>query len=182
VNEPTLAQLTQLLWPNGDHLQSPQVYWLLDGARDPDIAGLVRFGNLEHACLFTGRLHPRLQAAAPYLVHLSAGSPTTNLLLGRGWGKAWGILIVAPPNVTLNQQRLHFKKLLRVQTEDRRELVFRFYDPRVLNLYLPTCTREECRTVFGPVSRFVAEVQMGRAVRVFEFQGDDLRFQEHSLS
>jgi len=33
-------------------------------------------------------------------------------------------------------KRLHFKKFLRVRTEDGRELSFRYYDPRVLNILL----------------------------------------------
>lgn len=85
MNDATLDALTHLLWPDSDRLDGPQVHWLLDDARDPQVARLVRFGKLEYACLFSGRLHPRLEAAAPYLVHLAAGSPTTNLLLRRGW-------------------------------------------------------------------------------------------------
>lgn len=64
---------------------------------------------------------------------------------------------MAPPDVTLTQQRLHFKKRLRVQTEAGRQPAFRYYDPRVLNIYLPTCTGQELRTFFGPVTRLLAE-------------------------
>ena len=167
MNEATLRKLTEALWPDGDTLGGAQVHWLLDGARDPEISRLVRFGGLEYTCLFSGRLHPRLEAAAPYLVHLAAGSPTTNRLLRQGWGKAWGILTVAPADVTLVQQRLHLKKLLRVQTEEGAVLAFRYYDPRVLNVYLPTCTEQERHTVFGPLHALVAETGGGAALRLF---------------
>jgi hypothetical protein len=171
MNDSTLQQLTEALWPDGDTLDGAQVHWLLDGARDPEIHRLIRSGGLEYTCLFSGRLHPRLQAAAPYLVHLSAGSPTTNRLLHEGWGKAWGILTIAPSAVTLMQQRLHFKKLLRVQTEDGRVLAFRFYDPRVLNVYMPTCTGAEVRTMLGPLTAIVAETGDGADLRRFSVQG-----------
>lgn len=181
MNDALLDALTKLLWPDGDRLDGPQVHWLLDGARDPEIARLVRFGKLEYGCLFSGRLHPRLEAAAPYLVHLAAGSPTTNLLLRRGWGHAWGIFTVAPPDVTLTQQRLHFKKLLRVQTEDGRQLAFRYYDPRVLSIYLPTCTGQELRTLFGPVTRLLAEGEQSvdSVLCAYDVDGELLRTTRH---
>jgi hypothetical protein len=178
MNDAALHALTAALWPDGDHLKGRQVYWLLDGARDPEILGLLRFGGLEYTCLFAGTLHPRLQAAAPYLVHLSAGSPTTNRLLRQGWGKAWGILTVAAADITLTQQRIHFKKFLRVKTEDGRELAFRYYDPRVLNVYLPTCTTDEFQTVLGPLTALIAESPGGHSMRVFEFDGTGMRLGE----
>lgn len=177
MNDATLQLLTQTLWPAGDTPDRSQVYWLLDGARDPDIARLVRSGGLEYTCLFGDKLHPRLQAAAPYLVHLSAGSPTTNRLMRQGWGKSWGILTVAPAAVTLVQQRIHLKKLLRVRTEDGTILAFRYYDPRVLNVYLPTCTRQECQTVFGPLQTIFAEGAAGLHLNRFQFDGSTM----HSL-
>jgi RimJ/RimL family protein N-acetyltransferase len=155
--------LERYLWPQGESLAGPQVYLLADGARDPELAALIRFGKLEYCCLFNGRLTPRLQAAAPYLVHLSAGSPLTRELLARTWGNSGGILTVVRADVTLEQQRRHFKKFLRVQDEDGRILQFRFYDPRVLRIYLPTCTAEELQRFFGPVSRIVMEPAEGVA-------------------
>lgn len=156
-------ELERYLWPQGQSLSGQQVYLLVDGARDPELAALIRFGKLEYSCLFTGRLTPRLQAAAPYLVHLSAGSPLSRELLARTWGNSGGILTLGRADVTLEQQRRHFKKFLRVQDEDGRVLQFRFYDPRVLRIYLPTCTADELQRFFGPVSRIVMESADGAA-------------------
>lgn len=182
MNATEIGRLTELLWPHGDGPDDPQVYWLLDGARDPAIAPLVRAGRLEYACLFTGELHPRLVAAAPYLVHLGAGSRTTNALLQRGWGKAWGIIAIAAPHVTLPVLRRHFKKLLRVRTEEGTELFFRFYDPRVLGIYLPTCTEMELQAFFGPLARLVVEEGDGGAVRIFEPDGRVIPAVDSALS
>jgi hypothetical protein len=168
MNDSTLQKLTETLWPDGDTLRGAQVHWLLDGAKDPEINRLVRAGGLEYTCLYSGPLHPRLEAAAPYLVHLSAGSRTTNRLLQEGWGKAWGIVTIAPAAVTLMQQRLHFKKLLRVRTDDGAVLAFRYYDPTVLNVYLPTCTDQERGTLFGPLDAIVAETDGGCGMRIFD--------------
>lgn len=167
MDKQVLDSLTAMLWPVGDGQAAQQVYWLLDGARDPQIASLVKSGDLDYECLFAGELHPRLQAAAPYLVHLKPESPGTALLLNLGWGQAWGVLALAPSEVPLGQLRLHFKKFLRVRTEDGKELAFRFYDPRVLTVYLPTCTAAEFTVFLGPASRLYAEFDTGQGVRVF---------------
>jgi hypothetical protein len=146
----TVEELTALLWPDGNSLSGRQIHLLADGARDPVIAPSIRFGKLDYTCLFAEPLTPRLRAAAPYLVHLAAGSPQTCEMLHRCIAEPWGILIAAPAHVTTRQLRLHFKKILWVQDEQGRQLYFRFYDPRVLSVYLPTCTRQERDMVFGP--------------------------------
>jgi hypothetical protein len=71
-------------------------------------------------------------------------------MLRRCAGEHWGILVSAPSHVTTRQLRLHFKKLLWVHDEQGRKLNFRFYDPRVLSIFLPTCTQEERNIFFGP--------------------------------
>jgi hypothetical protein len=155
MNETDVLKLVAYLWPKGDSLNGLQVHMLLDGARDPAIEPMICSGKLEYNCLFGGSLVPRLQAAAPYLIHLAAESPLTHELLMRGWSNNWGFLTLATPDVTIMQQRLHFKKFLRVQDEDGIEMAFRFYDPRVLRIYLPSCTEEESRRFFGPISRMI---------------------------
>ena len=46
-----------------------------------------------------------------------------------------------------------------MKAEDGRELYFRFYDPRVLRIFLPTCNAAETATFFGPVGQFLVEAQ-----------------------
>ena len=58
-----------------------------------------------------------------------------------------------------------------VQTEDGKQLYFRFYDPRVLRLYLPTCTPEEVRRSFGPVGCYLLEDEDPKTL--LRFTGDD---------
>jgi hypothetical protein len=51
----------------------------------------------------------------------------------------------------------HFRKFLIVETEDLEKLYFRFYDPRVLRIFLPTCSSSQLDEFFGPVDRFICE-------------------------
>ena len=171
MNNTTMQSLTTLLWPEGDKAEGKQVYWLLDGARDPEIVSLLGASGLPHVSLFSGQLHPRLMAAAPHLVHFPQAAAATELLLRRGWGKAWGIFTIVGANVNMDQQRLHLKKFLRVQT-GQGTLMFRYYDPRVLNVYLPTCTADGFQTFLGPVARVVCERDEGKTARTFSWQKD----------
>lgn len=167
-----IQTLTHTLWPQGNGPDCPQVYALLDGARDERIAPLVWGSNLPHTCLYAGTLSPALQSAAPYLVQLAPESRFFHNLVESGWGQAWGVFAVAQADVTLPLLRKHLRTLLRVQDEQGRVLAFRFYDPRVLRLYLPTCEPAEADQFFGPVSALFCEsdqpdisLQFGRAAQ-----------------
>lgn len=51
--------------------------------------------------------------------------------------------------------------------------MFRYYDPRVLRVYLPTCRPDELRTVFGPIRSYLVEGEDGSLIE-FEFDGNVL--------
>ena len=51
----------------------------------------------------------------------------------------------------------HFRKFLIIETDDFTKLYFRFYDPRVLRIFLPTCSDNQLEEFFGPVDRFICE-------------------------
>jgi hypothetical protein len=92
---------------------------------------------------------------APYLVHLEASSEFTTWVLTQGWGEHWGIFAIA--SADLFEMRQHFRRFLTVYDANGKPLLFRYYDPRVLRVYLPTCNAEELATVFGPVLSFICE-------------------------
>lgn len=155
------------LWPQGDHVTSPQVYAVIDGARDRRLEPMIRLSGLEYSCLYAGRLSPALERAAPYLIHLAPTARFTRELLTTGWNQSWGIVTIVPPECTIQQQRRHFRTIMRVKSEDGRFLIFRFYDPRVLRVYLPTCTAREATQVFGPIPQLLAESADGRQLISF---------------
>ena len=53
--------------------------------------------------------------------------------------------------------RKHCRTFLIVHGANGKPLYFRYYDPRVLRLYLPTCTAQELAIVFGPISSYLME-------------------------
>lgn len=164
----------QRLWPEGESLQSPQVFALLDGARDKRIEPLVRLSGRDYYSLYSGWLSPALRLASPYLVHLSREGQLTRSLLNLGWGRSWGMYMVVAADTGPVSLRGHFRKFLRVLSPGNKRLVFRFYDPRVLRFYLPSCKPEELKAFFGPVMRLVIDTPETDLME-FKLEGGELK-------
>lgn len=141
-------------------------YALLDAARDEQIYPSLLTADCNWASLYRGDAAARMAEVAPYLVELDRDSLFTRWLLRHGWGKSWGIFMNAIAG--LEVLRGHFRKFVMVQLPDGRSVYFRFYDPRVLRAYLPTCTDEEIKAIFGPVERYSMENDDGTLLLTFE--------------
>ena len=155
--------------PSPDHLQkvihplfrsiegqTPQgVYALLDAARDDAIYQEIVNSDVENVCLYRGEKAVELATVAPYLIRLKREYSFTQWLLSHGWGKSWGIFVQSP--ASFNELRQHFRTFLMVYDEEGKPLYFRYYDPRVLQVYLPTCNESELKAVFGPITRYLIE-------------------------
>lgn len=140
------------LWPAGpDEL----TYAIFDGARNPDVVPLVMGSKLPARCLYVGDIDPALVRVAPHLVRLSRNDPKSKALIERAWGESWGIFLRSTE--TLEGLHRHFRRFLRVRDEEGRRMLFRYYDPRVFRVYVPTCVQAELDYVFGPVEVFVVE-------------------------
>jgi hypothetical protein len=174
MDQPPVDRLLASIFPpaQADAGPPPSVYAVLDGARDERIARAVYDSRLEYECLFTGEISHDLSLAAPYLVQLDAGAAFTRWLLAEGWRKSFGIF--AWTRADIETMRRHCRRLLQIKDEDGRRLFFRYYDPRVLRVFLPTCTVAELREVFGPVERLVAEGAEGQLI-AYESGGRPLR-------
>ena len=163
-----LVSLKRSIWPSNP-VRPVRIYAVLDCARHPAIHDLIARSYREKSCLFAGDLHPELERAAPFLLELQPGDSLTDEILRRGWQDAWGILVRTES--TFRSLRRHLRSLLRVSTEDGRFHLFRFYDPRVLLIYLPTCTGAELELIFGDA-----------ILDVFAFSNDLQRSQKYSFS
>lgn len=173
------AVVIEQLWQPLPREPEFKVFAILDGARDERIYPRVTESALEHCCLYRGELEPDLAAAAPYLVQLDPDAPFTTWLIAQGWGDSWGVFAKAP--ATLPELRRHFRRFLMVYDPDGKPLYFRYYDPRVLRVYLPTCNAGELQIVFGPVSRYVSESEEPAALLEFGFTGSKLTARRSQL-
>lgn len=166
--------LQRLLWPQEE--ATPGSLWaVLDCARDWRLYHALLFSRLDHQCLYSGRLSPEMKLVAPYMVELSPRYAFTRTVLEHGFGQSWGIFVRIDDWTGL---RHHLRKLLTVRDAAGRKLLFRWYDPRVLRSYLPTCTPAELGQVFGPIDSFYAEAAGPEpAVHRYRFDGARLRTQ-----
>lgn len=153
------------------------IFCILDGASVPDLLDALYEHEPEHECLYRGELEPDLAEVAPYLVSLAPGSPFTDWVIKEGWGNHWGIFAAAP--VDLATMRRHFRRFLIVHDPDGKPLYFRYYDPRVLRVYLPTCNAEELDVVFGPIRYYLLED--GDAATALRFKADSGELKQERL-
>ena len=130
-------------------------YVLLDAARLGDELDAVLESNKNHVNLYQGSSALTLSRYAPYLFLYEEDSAFSSKILKEGWGQSWGIMVnAAQPQQVL---RAHFRKFLIVLNHKMEELYFRFYDPRVLRVFLPTCDGDQLKEFFGPVRQFTCE-------------------------
>ena len=135
-----------------------RLYAVVDSARAPYLALVPRTElAMETRTLFQGEMAPFLDHVAPHLVCI----PKDSLYLGlwtEKWGSCAGILLITreQPEVLYR----HLRSIYVVCDEEENEYFFRYFDPRVLRVYLPTCTREEARELFGPIRCILVEAEM----------------------
>ncbi|MFN2531632.1 MAG: DUF4123 domain-containing protein [Pyrinomonadaceae bacterium] len=145
------ASITERLFAD----DTRSVFVVLDGASVPGLVSKLQASNLECICLFRGALAPDVAEVAPYLVHLLVGSEFTKWITREGWGKHWGIFALSASDIRMLRQ--HFRTLLTVYDPNAKPVLFRYYDPRVMRTYLPTCNSEELTALFGPVDKYIME-------------------------
>ncbi len=140
------------------------LFAVLDAARSPRILKLLQGAKPEYESLYEGPEGEELAEVAPYLVSLPRDSELLERLVLGGWGESWGCFLTSPQPFT--ETRRHLRKFLLVQDERTgRQLYFRFYDPRVLRAFLPTCTAEQRAGFFGPLGSFLVEGARGELLR-----------------
>jgi hypothetical protein len=146
---------------------------MLDGASVPGLlARLESDSSLKAECLFRGDPEPGMAEVAPYLVKLEPGSEFAQWVVGTGWGHHWGTFVTSRQGFL--KLRNHLRALSLVYRRDGTPLYFRYYDPRVLRVFLPTCSAAQLKQMFGPVDAFLAEDDAGEAVGIYRLNGGEL--------
>jgi hypothetical protein len=133
------------------------LYALLDAAREPSVLKVILESKEEHQSLYEGPQGSQLAHFAPYLVRVPQKSALLDTLAQQAWSKSWGVFVTC--DTPLKELRAHFRHFLTVKLPDGSQVYFRYYDPRVLRLFLPTCLPEETTQFFGPVKHFLMEAE-----------------------
>ena len=127
-----------------DHVPPMKLYAILDAAKikTPGLRTRLDTSGLDFACLFTGQDYEELKDSAPYLVELKEDCNFTRILFTHDpkmpdellsvhlWHKEPGIYIKSQAGlIELGQ---HFARFIRVQDENGKRYLFRFWEPSVL--------------------------------------------------
>ena len=129
-----------------------KLYGVVDGARDMELAYEAKcFYGQEIRSLFEGDMAPALAEVAPYMVPIELEQDYL-----KNWCRRWstnaGILLATAANP--DSLYSHLRSIFVVKDEEGAESFFRFYDPRVLRVYLTTCNSADRKEFFGPVRAF----------------------------
>lgn len=148
----SLPQLRAALWARA----GARVHALVDGLVVPGIAGQLKAADVAGwDCLHRGALSPEAARAAPYLAELKPESPFTDWLLTEAsdaW-PGWGVLSVSM--LPLLRVREHWRSLGEVSLPDGKRRSWRWHDPEVLRIVLPTLTPGQLDEVFAPAQQLV---------------------------
>lgn len=156
-----------------------RIHAVVDAARCLDLAfeAKLLFGMNIHS-LFAPDVQTVLWNVSPYAFAVDSDSPYL-----RSWalrlGESAGILIAS----TAEDAALydHLRKLFVVQDEQKQEFFFRFYDPRVLNTFLPTCSPAQLAEFFGPIDELIVEDARERALLRLRCAGGRLVVERSAL-
>jgi hypothetical protein len=156
-----------------------RLYAVVDAARDKDLAFAARddFG-LEHYTLFEGAAAPHLDHVGPHLVPIDLKSGYLELW-SQHLGRSAGVLLITQEET--EPLLAHLRKIFTVTDDENKVYNFRYYDPRVLRAYLPTCTGPEAQEFFGPIRRVIVEAEAPDRMLSFEASSAGAQMDERGL-
>lgn len=167
-----VSSIINSLWSPLADGSKPNIFMVLDCARDKRIEPLINNANIEQSCLYAGNLSYKLKRAAPHIVKLSENSNFTSEILTLGWGKSWGIFLLANQETSMKTVRANCRRLAKVKSVDGKSLVFRYYDPRVTRLMLPVCNQHEVDCILGDSISLLIEQEHKFGFTLFD-RGDE---------
>jgi hypothetical protein len=140
------------------------LYAVVDTAQDDKLHDLV-FAALFPNCLFLTDTFSPVGRAAPYLVPVEHAERLMREWRARGRGRNWGLFVRAEIPIPRLLQRLRTLNLATLP--DGRTVLFRWWDPRVLRVFLPTCAGAELAPWFDGVEEWLCEEEGGEALRSY---------------
>ena len=133
-----------------------RLYAVLDGRVVPGLPGLLEKAELGGwDCLERGALSAEAARLAPYLAELRADAPFTDWVLAEapqtypGWGI---VLATARPLLAVRE---HCRNLDDVVTPEGDRRPWRWYDPELLGVLLPSFSPSQLDELFAPGQQIV---------------------------
>lgn len=150
--------------------ETGNLYAVIDACgHEMEIPGwAAKLGGDQTICLFDGQAGETAGLYAPYIFKVDA--TVRDVVLPRVWDDAgWGFFFITnteDASVSLHSLRRHFKRWLRVGISENPNVLFRFYDPRILNGWLRALDNIQ-RTLFMGPMQSVVTAGANNATQVF---------------
>lgn len=145
-------------------------YVILDAARLDEKMEEVAKLNSSGLPLLNSKEEVYVQKLSAFLFTFQSAGDFANLIVKEGWGQSWGIYVSTSKSFSDLLQ--HLSKNMYASTEAGEIMYFRFYDPRVLRIFLPTCDLIQLREFFGPVQKFIAEDEDPQFALIYSLNAD----------
>src|SRR5580704_16119961 len=141
------------------------IYGIVDGARDLELAFEAKcLYKQQIRTLFEGDVASALADVAPYLIMIDPRGGYLKSWASH-WGNSAGILFTTSADP--HDLYAHLRHIFIVEDEQNQPYFFRFYDPRVLRTFLPTCAPRQLGEFFGPVRTWICETAEGDGCSVY---------------
>lgn len=141
-----------------------RAFAVLDAAvNDVLVDRLYETPELAFDCLSEGDVEPDEFYVSPFLTDLTGQGELQQWLVD-GWGKAWGIYLIA--DMELDAMYRHLRQYLRVRVPGEQFARFRFFDPRVFRVAMPILAPQQQSELLGPMQEVICEgLQSTQALR-----------------
>ena len=146
-------------------------YIVLDAARMGMDMETAKELNPDFKCLYQGKTELELAGVAPFLFTYTSNSEFKQWFEKFSVGNSWGVLFHS--HLPFSELYKHCRRFLIVKNDGDQEMYFRFYDPRVLRIFLPSCNRVQLKEFFGPINSFIVEDEDPNSILQFTF--DNIR-------
>ena len=152
-------------------LEAACTFVVLDGAIGPAVRDLLNQAGVFYQSLYEGEKATELAPFGPYLAEIQKGSKLMPFLIKVGWGKSWGCFLST--QMGFLDTRKHLRHFLMVDIEGGQRVIFRFYDPRVMKVFIPTCNTEQRKEFFGKIQHIFVESETGAAVTRYSADSEE---------
>jgi hypothetical protein len=142
------------------------LYMLIDAAHDSRIFPALERSSHARCCLFDDtRISGAVRSVAPFLVKIKKIDEFIMWCMLEGLHRNW-MLFFSSPEMHVSELRIHFKRYSFVHTHEGKQCLFRYYDPRILPVYLESLDKRErtqfflrCNTIWIPLASSTVGVQ-----------------------
>jgi len=131
------------------------LYAILDASIEERVPQLLMASGELYQFMPEGLPDVGLPQPGAFMAYIPVTSQLLPRLIQMAWGHHWALFFTCMHPFA--EVRKHLRQFLLLKSDDSKSFYFRFYDPRLLQLFLPACSPQEITQFFGPVQCFVME-------------------------